>query len=252
MAAPIIRYSDPRLYGTAFVKPFETSYQWIRTVAHPWHPKCALIIECAVRAMKIATGTIALALTALLALLGRIVQILHYHSLSFNSRMHPPKITVGDIQLPPTLNCKLPRPAVFHETREEKAIEILRWGFDIHKTASGSKMAEAVYVSADDAVSVEYGQDQLILSLNLKPEEICYIHDSSLSLFCSTYGIDFSFKKYMPLMRQLFVQNGYRAVRYDLSHYGTEEAWAIYDPSCITITEVRPSLAPNARLLKQA
>ena len=77
MPAPIQRYSDPRLYGTTLVKPFDKSYQWIRTVAHPLHPECSLVAECAVRAMKVLTGSLALAVTALPALIGRIIQIIH-------------------------------------------------------------------------------------------------------------------------------------------------------------------------------
>ncbi len=43
----------------------------------------------------------------------------------------------------------------------------------------------------------------------------------------------------MSVVRELFYKNGYRAVKYDLKHYGTEKAWAIYDPSCISIKTIR-------------
>lgn len=137
MAAPIQRYSDPRLYGSSFVKPFNASYQWIRTVAHPWHPKCSLITECAVRAMKIVTGVFALALTTPSTLIGRFIQFLHYHSISVEGRAKPKAITVNGMELPRLKACSLPEPEKYHGTSELAAIGILRWGFDPAKTAKG-------------------------------------------------------------------------------------------------------------------
>lgn len=122
------------------------------------------------------------------------------------------------------------------------AMNILRWGFDPSKTAPESKMAEAVYVSSNDTVSVSYGGNQLILALDLQEEETAYLSDDSLKGFKE--NVDFSDKKDMSSVRQLFYQNGYRAIRYDLDHYGTEEAWAVYDPSCISIKQIRLSPEP--------
>ncbi len=48
----------------------------------------------------------------------------------------------------------------------------------------------------------------------------------------------------MAAVRELYYQNGYRAIKYDLDHYGTEEAWAVYDESCISIIKVQ--LSPTA------
>lgn len=241
MPAPIQRYSDPRLYGTTLVKPFSASYQWIRTVAHPLHPKCSLITECAVRAMKIMTGTIALAITALPALVGRLIQIIHYHSISKEIRANPPEVIVDGMQLPRLQPCQMPGPTKYHGTHEAAAIGILRWGFNPSITASGAKMAEAVYVSARDVVSAVYGEDQLILSLDLREGEIAYANNDTLYEFTARIGKDLSDKRVMAAVRELYYQNGYRAIKYELDHYGTEEAWAIYDPSCISITQIRPS-----------
>ncbi len=244
MAAPIQRYSDPSLYGGVFVKPFDKSYQWTRTVVHPLHPKCNLIAECAVRAMKILTGTLAMAMTALPALVGRVIQMVHYHCIPKEVRANPEPGSVGEIRLPRLESCALPPPKKYHGTSEEGAIGILRWGFDITRTASGAKMGEAIYVSASDVVSAAYGQDQLILSLDLRETEVAYLSDSALREFQEQIGEGFSDKRVMTAMRELFYQNGYRAIKYDLDHYGKEEAWAIYDPTCISIKQIRPS--PNA------
>lgn len=248
MAAPIQRYSDPRLYGTTLVKPFDKSYQWIRTIAHPLHPECNLVEECAARAMKALTGILALAITALPALIGHIIQIIHYHSLSADDRAHPPEVVIDDMHLPNLQTCPMPAPMKFHGTARDGAIGILRWGFDPSRTAPGSKMAEAVYVSADDAVSATYGEDQLVLSLDLREGEIAYVNSDALSALKT--GKDFSDKKVMALVRELFYQNGYRAIKYDLSHYGREEAWAVYDESCIFITKIQ--LSPTAAPISQA
>lgn len=241
MAAPIQRYSDPRLYGTTLVKPCNVSYQWIRTVSHPLHPKCSLITECAVRAMKILTGSVALAVTALPALIGRLIQIIHYHSISKEMRAKPPEVSVDGMQLPTLQPCAMPATQKYHGTDTAAAIGILRWGFNPSRTALGAKMAEAVYVSADAAVSATYGVDQLILSLDLREGEIAYLDDDALAAFMQRIGEDHPTKKVMAAIQELYYQNGYRAIKYDLAHRGTEEAWAIYDPSCISITQVRPS-----------
>ncbi len=233
MAAPIQRYSDPRLYGITLTKPFNQSYQWIRTVSHPIHPKCNHLAEYAVRIMKVVTGILSVAITGAPALIGRLIQIIHYHTLSEEHRAEPPVVMIPGRRLPTLQPCDLPRQKVFHGTDQESAISILRWGFDPTKCSLEAKMGEAIYVSADDAVSVSYGKDQLILSLDLREEEVAYITDQDLGEFAPN-GVE-------KAVRELAIQNGYRAIKYDLSQSGSEEAWAVYDTSCITITEVRPS-----------
>ncbi|MGK5594681.1 MAG: hypothetical protein ACSNEK_04905 [Parachlamydiaceae bacterium] len=244
MAAPIQRYSDPRLYGTILVKPFNQSYQWTKTVTNPFHPNCNLVTECTIRAIKTITGVLALAFTALPALIGRVFQVMHYHSLSKSTRAHPPEVIVDGIRLPHLQNCPMPASKKFHETDRKRAIGILRWGFKPTKTASGAKMADAIYVSASDAVPVVHGIDQLILSLNLRDGEVAYVDDDALRNFAITVGKDLLDKRVMAAVRKLYYRNGYRAIRYELDYYGKEEAWAIYDPSCISVTEIR--LSPKA------
>jgi hypothetical protein len=240
-AAPIQRYSDPRLYGTTLVKPFGKSYEWIRTVAHPMHPQCSVIEECAFRAMKILTGVVALAITMLPALIGRTIQVIHYYTIPTENRLHPTAIEVDGICLPAGLQAcqELPR-IQYHGTNKEGAIGILRWGFDPSKTGLGAKMGNAAYVSTEKAVSATYGKDQLIVTLDLRDGEFAYLSDNALK------NIDkcFSDKKVMASVQKLFYLNGFRAIKYDLDHYGPEEAWAVYDASCISITELRPSLTP--------
>lgn len=75
--------------------------------------------------------------------------------------------------------------------------------------------------------------DQLILSLDLREGEVAYANDQILKEF--TKDKDFSDKKVSSTVRELYYRNGYRAIKYDLDHYGTEEAWAIYDSSCVSI-----------------
>ncbi|MBF8262869.1 MAG: hypothetical protein HW387_534 [Parachlamydiales bacterium] len=238
MAAPIQRYCDPRLLGTTLVKPFDKSYQWIRTVAHPLHPKCSLIMECAVRAIKILTGILTMAITSLPALVGRIIQIIHYHSISKTGRLNPPEIVVNNMHLPRLEPCQMPHSKTYHGTDENAAIGILRWGFDPSKTAPGAKMAEAVYVSASDTVSATYGDNQLILRLDLREGEIAYLDDTALHGHIRFNSSD---KKAMAAVRELFYLNGYRAIKYDLNDHGLEEGWAVYDLSCISIQQITRS-----------
>ena len=235
MAAPVQRYSDPRLYGVTFTKPLNKSYEWIRAVANPLHPKCSLIEECAVRAIKVLTGILAIAITSLPALVGRIAQVIHYHSISEDVRLHPPEVIIDGMHLPSLQACPMPRSEKYHGTNEDAAISILRWGFDPNRTAPETKIANAVYVSAD------YGLGQLILTLDLREGEFAYVNDAALRKFTGSTGKNLADKKVMAAVRELFYQNGYRAIKYDLKFYGTEEAWAVYDPSCISIQQIRLS-----------
>lgn len=42
-------------------------------------------------------------------------------------------------------------------------------------------------------------------------------------------------------IQQLFLKNGYRAVQYQLQHYGCTDALAVYDSSVISITKINRS-----------
>ncbi len=241
MAAPIQRYSDPRLHGTCFVKTCASSYEWIRTVAHPIHPECNLVAEVAVRALKVFTGALAIVITALPALIGRIIQIIHYHTLSSAIRARPPIVVINNLQLPDLESCA-PTCETFHGAEDTAAIGILRWGFDPHRAASGSKIGDATYVSASNKVSASYGHTQLILNLDLKDGEIARLSPNALA--CTNWNL--SDKKIMSDVRELFLHNGYRAIRYDLTFFGQTEAWAVYDTSCISISAIQVSPEPIA------
>jgi hypothetical protein len=247
MAASIEKYSDIRLFGATLVQPFGKSYEWLRTASHPLHPKCNLITECFFKMIKILTGSLALVAMAPLACMGRLIQIAHYHSLLTDTRKNPQEITVKGLTLPTLTRCTMPAPIKFHGTTQEGALGILRWGFNPSRTQVGSKMGEAVYVSASDSVSVHYGDDQLVLELDLKENEIAYITNSDLEAFIQSTGLDLSTQKGMADMHALFYQNGYRAIKYDLDCRGQEEAWAVYDPSCISIIRINPSPETNAQ-----
>jgi hypothetical protein len=247
MAAPIQRYSDPRLYGSTLVRPYNASYQWIKTVAHPLHPKANLIAEVAIRSFKLTTGVIAISVIAVPALVGRSIQIIHYHCISQEVRLNPPQIAIDGMQLPRLETCHMTKPKKYHGTDDAAAIAILRWGFDASRTASGSKMGEAVYVSEGKQVSFEYGGGQLVVSLDLRDSEIAHLSRDPLCTFLPGKEKDVRDKKVMASVRKLYYQNGYRAIRYNLdTRYGREEAWAVYDPSCITIKKIKQSRVPIA------
>lgn len=237
MAAPILRYSDPRLFGTCIVKPCASSYEWTRNAINPIHPNSNLVVEVAFRALKAFTGTLAIAITALPALVGRVIQMIHYNSLSPSIRENPPTVAINNMQLPTLKGCKISDLTSYHGTTETAAISILWSGFNPSKVAVGSKLGEATYVSAKDTVSAEYGQDQLILKLDLREREIAYLSDKDLE----AQNWNFSDKKVMSTVRELFLANGFKAIKYDLDFYGEEEAYAIYDTSCISISRVQPS-----------
>lgn len=67
------------LYGSSLVKPFSFSYQWTKSALYPSPSKYNIITECAIRSLKLLTGILALSITALPALAGRLIQIIHFH-----------------------------------------------------------------------------------------------------------------------------------------------------------------------------
>jgi hypothetical protein len=231
--APIQRYSDPRLFGAALVNPWQRSYEEGRRALHPLHPRASQIEQVCIRALHLVRGVLAMALTFLPGLVGRVCQMIDYHSRSKDALRHPSVVELEGMSLSDFLRpCTPPKKDGYHGTSEEAALSILNWGFDLKKVSSESKMGQAVYVSTGDAVSAAYGEDQLILSFDLRPGEVAEATEAAES-----------FVGHRGAMGWIFYQNGYRAVKYTLqsSHQGTEEAWAIYDPSCITITRINPS-----------
>lgn len=73
----------------------------------------------------------------------------------------------------------------------------------------------------------------MILFLDLRESEVAYMDSFTFNEFIE--NLDLKNKKVSAAVRQLFLRNGYRAIKYDLTHYGIEEAWAVYDASCISI-----------------
>lgn len=108
LAAPIQRYNDPRLYGKTFVEPFYRSYQLAKSVTYPFHPACDRITECATRALKFRSAAFTLAATAVPALVGRIIQIIHYHSIPKKIRLNPTPVKIDNLQLPHLMPCPHP------------------------------------------------------------------------------------------------------------------------------------------------
>ena len=101
--------------------------------------------------------------------------------------------------------------------------------------------------SASNLISSQFGTDQLILSLDLNESEVAYASDKNLTEFALKINKDLSDKKNMAAVQELFYKNGYRAIKYDYQNIHKEEAWAVYDPTCITITDIQPS--PSASLV---
>jgi len=240
MAAPIQRYTDPRLTGEFLAVPLEKSYAWIRTVTNPVHPKCSKSYEYVVRAFKALTGVIALALTTLPWLLGRSIQVISYHVMGTARREN--RLEFGaELVLPRFASCDLPEAFRSHATSQTSAISILRWGFDPSKTMSGA-LGDAIYITATDQKMSVPGNDQLVLSLDLKKDEVISINEHDLSNWrdSNRRPLDITDKKTSAAMREVFLKNGIRAVNYRLN----PEAWAIFDESCISILEVHPDAPP--------
>lgn len=227
--APIQRYSDPRLYGTAIVKPFAQSYEWIRTVANPWHPKCSLIEECAVRAMKVVTGLIALVLTIQPALVGRCIQILHYHLLSQEGRNTPPEVVFEGFHLPKPSPCELPHSVQYLSVNQDRSMAFLRWGF--------STKGLLIQTAHEEPPPVL--QDKLILSLDIRKEEVALFKSDDYVQFIHDHSTpNFPAEKVDAVLQELFYRNGYRAIK---DHEGLMEGWSICDPSCVSVTKLCPT-----------
>ncbi|MDE3045966.1 MAG: hypothetical protein KGJ02_04915 [Verrucomicrobiota bacterium] len=229
MQVPAIQtYSDSRLRGDWLVKPFTASYQWMRTAFNPCHPQANVLVECALRVVKVVTGVLAMIVTVWPALVGRLVQITHYHCMTKARRGFPPTCGVGNFTLPsPAMNsCPVPQ-AVYYGT--DRALNILRWGFDRHPPAPTILTGEAIYASEIKGSSTEK-KEELVLSLDLQPTEVASLNITSFELSeTANLGKD------KAAARTLFLQNGFRAIKYTgLSH----DVWAIYDPSCISIQKV--------------
>lgn len=128
-------YSDPRLYGTVLVNPFEKSCQMVEATMYALEPKCSLndVVENVVRVMTIIIGILAIAITAAPALIGRMIQIIHYHSLP--KKKQPQEVSENiNVTSKPFFNlddfiskCATNKQAMVYGLFEGKYLEISRW-----------------------------------------------------------------------------------------------------------------------------
>jgi len=244
-AAPILRYSDPRLYGTFLVQPWSMAYEWTRTVTNPWPPACNPVVECAVRGFKIVSGLCALAATCVPALAGRLVQMGHYHSMSTEKREKPRPI--GPWKTEETLRLNIPAEALescalpsqlFYAKTAPMILSTMRFGFSFDDCygSIGCSAGPAIYASEKSRKAEVFGNDveELQLSLDLKPEEIAYVptkKGDAVPAFAKPIG-RIGGSEALKARRNGFIMNGYRAVKFNTEGY---PVWAIYDPSCIRI-----------------
>lgn len=99
--ASINHYSDSRLYGHGLVEPFQKMYNsWIRPINNPIHEQSNRYIEIGRRSCNALIGSIIILSLSILPVLGRLLQMIHYHLLSKESRLKPAAIVVEGIRLP--------------------------------------------------------------------------------------------------------------------------------------------------------
>lgn len=254
-AAPIFRSSDERLYGSSLVKPFESLHNsCIRTVSNPIHPGTQKTAEYARRIFKAIIGFIGMVIISPIALIGKAIQVIHYHVLSKSKRDQPETVSVNGISLPKLKPASIGNK--LHGTDHNAAKSILRSGF---KLSEGSNvMGQAIYVTDAETAARNYGQvgGFFRLEADLDSREIAKLdHDffhhlgedwnktarESFKMHLSFSG-KFSDNEFDVLfnssIRQLFLKNGYRGVEYQANVWGSDfTAMAIYDPSCLKISK---------------
>lgn len=99
--APIQKYSDPRLYGIALVEPFREVYaSWISPLRNPIHPASNKLIEIGRRSCNALVGVVVSIVLSVFAMVGRVAQIIHFHSLSAEARRKPAAIAHKGLRIP--------------------------------------------------------------------------------------------------------------------------------------------------------
>jgi hypothetical protein len=99
--APIQRYSDPRLYGDILVRPFREMYgSWMLPVRNPVHPHSNYYVEMGRRSLNALVGVVCIVALSVFPLIGRIVQMIHYHSLAEAKRKKPEAVSYQGMSLP--------------------------------------------------------------------------------------------------------------------------------------------------------
>jgi hypothetical protein len=215
MGAPIQRYGDSRLCGTALVKPFSAASLWTRTGFNPILPNSeARTAEVALRIFKVFTGFVAMAATFAVALIGRLIQILHYHWISSHDRNLPGVVAIEGLGLP-IVRKLLAAPEFFQDQTvylevEGFSAEDLRWGFSVNK--KGIVPYQACFKSQD---SLEM---EVFLDLDLKEIAVVDMLEAGFP------------KDKLP---QLLAANGYKAFMKRNDSYLT-----VLDPSILSVQSV--------------
>lgn len=215
---PIQRDSDCRLYGTSLITPFVSSCNWFRTVA----------LDSKASGIDVAIGILAMIVTSVPVLIGRIVQMIHYGVLSQQEREKPTEVFIHGqhFSLPRDLKpCNLPSGNFYIgeelDAKEKLDLEAaLQLGTDYLKS---EKMPVILVTSKENYPNKRH----LRLSLDLRPGEVARYDNEKIRSFL---GID---KTTYPAKLELFRTNGYRAIK--IESYGSESRWLVCDESCITI-----------------
>jgi hypothetical protein len=250
---PITDYSDSRLCGASLVSPFHHSYKWIESITDPFDPNCNPIADCAARALKLLAAITAIMITVLPALIGRIIQIIHYYTISENEFSHqtasssqPAEEDLPDRPLPNLLQIDPPEKTTtfYHGTHQAHAAIICQRGFDPSTTSAGAFIGDAAYFAFDRDLSEAYGGYLFEVSLTLQPGQIMFAtYHAMCDHWCNLHdqtGNDRSDKKEMEIFRKLHLRKGIRALKYQFIHdrRRLQEAIAVFDPTCITIKKV--------------
>ncbi len=108
--APIVGYSDPRLYGFTLTRPFRACYyEWVKPLTNPYSPALRNpILECIRRLGPAILGMLGMILFAPFALIGRIVQCIHLSTHSLEE-LETPKFVVAAGEQPMETCGILPR-----------------------------------------------------------------------------------------------------------------------------------------------
>lgn len=243
MAAPIQRYSDPRLEGSCRTTPFFHALYQFKSAFSPIHPQSDLQKEVAKRTELAAHSAIKMCSEAFPAAMGRMEQIVHYHSLSEEERASPPAIDVDGLRLPTLKPTSLPPREVFCGTKEEKAKEILRGGFDTTKTCKKALFGNGVYLTPLEETAGFYGKNRLVVSLDLKKEEIAYLDPTAFATFQLEHRKLLAKENGYLSLSELLLRNGYRCVEYDLYDWKRgakiQRALVIFDPTCVSVKGIR-------------
>lgn len=127
--APILRYSDRRLYGAALTEPFRNVYaHWIRPLSFPTHPETNKFFEFGRRSVNALAGVIFFLVFLPFAFIGKCAQIIHFHTLSKEERDQPVAVTYQGMSLPEFHNASQIQRCCFGPFTADEAASTLRAG----------------------------------------------------------------------------------------------------------------------------